>query len=92
MRKKVGTSGFMQQQVKQDKHLCLFLKCSRFSDTVVIGVLSVKRHNCTVIQVVYTKLWDSREKNYFISLFIIVLNKQKKNPTSISYFHVRIWE
>lgn len=70
MRKKVGTSGFMQQQVKQDKYLCLFLKCSRFSDTVVIGVLSVKRHNCTVIQVVYTKLWDSRKKKLFsLSLY-----------------------
>lgn len=56
MRKQVGTPDFMQQQVKQDKHLCLLLKHSRFSDTVVIGVLSTKKHNCTAIQVVCTKL------------------------------------
>lgn len=39
MRKKLGAPDFMQQLVKQDNNLCLLFKCSRFSDTVVIGVL-----------------------------------------------------
>lgn len=69
MRKQVGTPDFMQQQIKQDKHPCLILKHSKFSDTVVIGVLRVKRHSCTVIQVVYTKLWDFSEKNFSLSLY-----------------------
>lgn len=72
MRKQVGTPDFMQQQVKQDKHLHLILKGSKFSDTVVIGVLNVKRHSCTVIQVVYPKLWDFREKN-IVSLSLLLV-------------------
>lgn len=76
VRKRVATPDFMHQhkvQIKEDKHLCLHLKCLRFSDIVVISVLLVSRETITrwsidSNEVIYTKLWDSREKNDCISI------------------------